>query len=164
MDESSVRVVDITHDSVVDGPGLRLVIWFAGCDRNCKGCHNKSLQNPYSGSNYSFEEIADLIDKHDKVTLSGGDPLFQAAKLNCILGLVKTDPDIILYTGYSKGEVLNILDGLNNIKKKVSLFKIGPFIEELKDPDIKFRGSSNQRFYKLENNEFYDVTESVDNM
>ena len=164
MEDAYIRIADITYDSCVDGPGLRFCLWFAGCSNNCIGCHNKVIQNPYSGKNYTFEEIAALIDKHDKITLTGGDPLFQAAKLNCILGLIKTNPDIILYTGYTKDQVLNIIDGLNNIKNKVSMFKIGPYIEELKDPNIRFRGSSNQGFFILKDDNFTDVTDAIDNM
>lgn len=164
MEDTYIRIADVTYDSCVDGPGLRTVIWFSGCSNGCKGCHNKAIQNPYSGNNYTFEEVADLIDKSERVTLSGGDPLFQAAKLNCVLGLIKTNPDIILYTGYTKDEVLNIIDGLNNIKDKVSTFKIGPYIEELRDPNLRFRGSSNQGFFVLKDDNFFDVTEAIDNM
>ena len=69
---------DITHDSVVDGPGIRSVIWTQGCPHNCPECHNPQTHDFNGGF---FMEISDVIDnllKENKdVTFSGGDPFCQ---------------------------------------------------------------------------------------
>lgn len=158
----NLNIRDITYDSVVDGFGIRTVIWFQGCNHHCKNCHNPETWSPEGGTVYSIEEIAKLINKQDKVTLSGGDPLFQIEALDRMLGLVDVGKDIWLYTGYTYDELSELLKTTSNILNKVSIIKTGPFIEELKDPNLRFRGSSNQEFYKIDDGKIYNVTELID--
>lgn len=159
---SSIRIVDITHDSTVDGPGLRTVIWFGGCYLHCPGCHNKELQDADSGNLVDIEEVAEIINNSKHITLSGGDPLFQLDALNELLGLINNEVDIWLYTGLEYDKVSELLQKAPNILTKVSIIKCGPFIESLKDPNIKFRGSRNQEFYKIDDGKIYNITEIID--
>lgn len=75
---------DITFDSIVDGPGLRAVIWTQGCVHNCIGCHNPQTHNLYDGYEVDTTDIIDKI-KHLKlqrgITLSGGEPFLQPEAL-----------------------------------------------------------------------------------
>lgn len=157
-----IKIANVTYDSVVDGPGIRTVIWFQGCNHHCKNCHNPETWVAEGGTSYSIEEIANLINEQDKITLSGGDPLFQLKALDEMLKLVDEGKDILLYTGYTYDELHKLLEYAPNILKKISLIKTGPFIEELKDPNINFRGSSNQEFYKVKDGQMYNVTDLID--
>lgn len=160
---STVRIADITYDSVVDGPGLRTVIWFQGCNHHCRNCHNPETWAPDKGKKYNISEIAKIIDKQVKVTLSGGDPLFQIDELDEMLGLVQNPlVDIWLYTGYIYDEFSELIKNKPNILDKISVVKCGPFIESLKDPNIKFRGSSNQEFYRIKDGQIYNITDLID--
>jgi len=74
----------ITIDSIVDGPGLRAVIWTQGCKHNCKGCHNPHTHNFNEGTEYTVNEINQQIRNlklHRGITLSGGDPFEQPEPL-----------------------------------------------------------------------------------
>lgn len=158
----SINIRDITYDSVVDGPGIRTVIWFQGCNHHCKNCHNPETWTAEGGKSYTLEEVAALINNQDKITLSGGDPLFQLEALDEMLGLVDPDKDIWLYTGYTYDELSELLKSTSNILTKISVIKTGPFIESLKDNNIRFRGSSNQEFYKVDNGKIYNITDLID--
>lgn len=157
-----LNIIDVTYDSVVDGPGIRTVIWFQGCTHHCKNCHNPETWAFGRGTDYSIEEIADLINKQDKVTLSGGDPMCQLEALDAMLGLVKPGKDIWLYTGYTYDEFSELVKTTKNILTKISVVKTGPFIEELKTPNITFRGSSNQEVYKIDDGKIYNITDLID--
>lgn len=159
----ALNIRDITYDSVVDGPGIRTVIWFQGCSHHCKKCHNPETWTEGQGTDYSIEDIAKIINSQDKITLSGGDPLFQLSELDAMLGLVNPGKDIWIYTGYTYDQLSELLKTTSNILQKVSVIKTGPFIEELKDPNIRFRGSSNQEFYKIDDGKIYNITNIIDN-
>lgn len=144
-------------DSIVDGEGIRAVLWTQGCLHNCKGCHNPMTHSFTDGALIDLEEVYGWIDSlegHDGITLSGGDPMFQP--LPCIhiakyahkLGL-----NVWCYTGFTFEKLLengkedkNILELLKNIDVLID----GPFILEQKSFDVKFRGSKNQRIIDVE--------------
>lgn len=78
-----LRVAGILNESIVDGPGIRAVVFFQGCPRHCEGCHNPSTLPFKGGTEYTPEDLAqDVIKRltplHRGITLSGGDPLAQA--------------------------------------------------------------------------------------
>ncbi len=75
----TARVLSIYHDSVVDGEGLRTVIFFAGCPHYCKGCHNPRSWNLRNGNEISVQQIVEeALNPLTDITLSGGDPFYQA--------------------------------------------------------------------------------------
>ena len=131
--------------SLVDGPGVRTVVFFQGCDLRCKGCQNKSTWNIKSGTEVEVAELATLLQKevcNKKITFSGGEPLMQAEAL---LDLVKLLDgfDIAVYTGHELSDVpQELLDHINYIKT-------GSFKEELKTTIKPFVGSTNQEFRRL---------------
>lgn len=143
----------ITIDSIVDGPGLRAVIWTQGCSHNCRGCHNPHTHSFNEGEEYTVDDIKQQIRKlnlHRGITLSGGDPFEQPEPLIDICKEAKKlGLDIWAYTGYTFEELMDIKNP--RYFKWISLLECidvlvdGRFIESKKNPFLKFRGSSNQR-------------------
>lgn len=143
---------NIQPDSIVDGEGLRTVVWTQGCSHNCKGCHNPGTHRFDGGFLADTEDIkkqiADL-SYQDGVTLSGGDPFFQVdAVLDIARFCQSKGINVWCYTGFTFDALLEmskskpaILELLRNIDVLVD----GKFVLSLKSYDCKFRGSTNQR-------------------
>lgn len=138
---------------VVNGPGTRCTLFVSGCEHNCRGCYNKSTLNPTSGHPFTQELedqiIADLNDTRIKrrgLSLSGGDPL-HPANVEAILKLVKRvreeceGKDIWMWTGY---ELANLTDTQKVVVAYVDTLIDGKFEQDLYDPELLWRGSSNQ--------------------
>ena len=143
-----LRVADILSESVVDGQGLRTVVFLQGCPRHCKGCHNAPLIPFEGGTPYTPEDLAKtILEKmspiHRGVTFSGGDPLAQAEELTGVIKIMrkeKPDLNIWVYTGYLFEEVKEY-----PILKEINVLVDGPFILDKRDISLPFRGSDNQR-------------------
>ena len=143
---------DLQKDSIVDGPGIRTVIWTQGCPHNCLGCHNPSTHDFDGGAlvdvDYIKSEIDDLVFQNG-ITFSGGDPMCQSAACYEIAKYAKDlGFNIWCYTGVTFEQLLDmgknkksIMDFLNCIDVLVD----GQYIDELRNPNLKWRGSSNQR-------------------
>ena len=142
----------IQSDSIVDGEGLRSVIWFQGCKHYCKGCHNPETWNMNQGYEVDIEQLKKEIEElelQDGVTFSGGDPMFQPEALLYLLKVVKENGmNTWVYSGYTFDKLLEIAiekpiyhDILNNIDVLVD----GLFELENKSLNVIFRGSTNQR-------------------
>ena len=143
---------EMTTDSIVDGEGIRSVIWCQGCIHNCKGCHNPITHSFTGGYLKEVSEVCEEIKNlefQDGITLSGGDPLTQ---IDACLEIAKFCQSIGLnvwcYTGYKMEDLLKRT--LKEPKLKELLLNIdalvdGPFILELKSYNVPFRGSTNQR-------------------
>ena len=147
-----MRIAGFVEESIVDGPGFRIVIFFQGCAHHCFGCHNPETWDFEGGKEVSFDLIKKIIDDNpyaDGITLSGGDPLYQIDASTEIAEYAKRKGlDVILYTGFLFEEVLEMTkanqrlkDLLNNVDTLID----GPFILEQRHLSLKFRGSSNQR-------------------
>jgi organic radical activating enzyme len=127
-------------DSVIDGHGISLMIWFSGCHFNCNSCHNPDLQNP----NYGFQETTEKIIEHwnkrnifyDSVVFSGGEPLNQSDALYEIISNINKSK--WLYTGYY------MIDIPIKIIKLMDVVIAGPYIES-KKTNSGFPASSNQQ-------------------
>ena len=134
------------NKSLVDGPGVRTLVFFQGCDIHCPGCHNQSAWDITKGTLYSVKELAEQIKKgtfNNKITLTGGEPLMQKEALVELLRELK-GLDVIVYTGHQKEEVPE------EVWKLTSYVKCGPFIERLKTTIKPYVGSSNQELIKSE--------------
>ena len=147
-----MRIAGFVEESIVDGPGFRIVIFFQGCAHHCYGCHNPETWDFEGGKEVSFDLIKKIIDDNpyaDGITLSGGDPLYQIDASTEIAEYAKSKGlDVILYTGFLFEEVLEMTkanqrlkDLLNNVDTLID----GPLILEQRHLSLKFRGSSNQR-------------------
>lgn len=143
---------ELQKDSVVDGEGIRAVLWTQGCSHNCKGCHNPLTHSFDGGALIDIDEVKSWIDDlegHQGITLSGGDPFFQARESMEIAKYAKLKKlDVWCYTGFTYEALIekskndkSILEFLKNIDVLVD----GKFILEQKSLDILFRGSKNQR-------------------
>ena len=153
----SLKLLRTFKETIVDGVGLRYSIYFSGCSHACPGCHNEYSWNPNNGIELTYKilnEIANEINQNellDGITISGGDPLFNPKDMLKVLKFLKkkTKKNIWMYTGYTLEEIKK-----DDLRKKclkyVDVLVDGRFIKELYDPNIKFRGSSNQRIIKRE--------------
>lgn len=134
------------NKSLVDGPGIRTLVFFQGCNIHCKGCHNKSAWDITKGKKYDVRDLANEIKNKSfnrKITITGGEPLMQKEALIELLNHLK-DYDVVVYTGHPKEEVPY------EIWKLASYVKCGPFIERLKTTIKPYVGSTNQEFIKSE--------------
>ena len=153
----TLRLLMTYKETIVDGVGLRYSLYFAGCSHACPGCHNEYSWNPKHGNILTYEkleEIAKEINENtllDGITISGGDPLFNPTDMLKVLKFLKekTKKNIWLYTGYTLEQVRE-----DELRRKcleyVDVLVDGRFVKELYDPNLKFRGSSNQRIIKKE--------------
>lgn len=143
-----IRYADILNESVVDGVGIRVVVFLQGCPRHCFGCHNAALLTPEGGKQVSEEQLAaDILQRlsplHYGVTFSGGDPLLQAESLNRVISLIreqKPDLNIWVYTGYHYEEVARL-----PVLRQIDVLVDGPFQMKERSLLLAFRGSANQR-------------------
>ena len=147
-----IRVLDIAYETMADGPGLRTSIYCAGCAHRCPGCHNPQSWDFKAGQEMSVQELLDIIkdDEFANVTFSGGDPLYQVEAFTELARRIKeaTGKTIWCYTGFRYEEILED-ERLSMILPYLDVLVDGPFVEELRDPDLPFRGSSNQRIIQL---------------
>lgn len=146
-----MRVLDILHGTIVDGPGLRTSIYFAGCKHHCPGCHNPESWDFAGGVEKSVDDIFSEIEKNGfNVTLSGGDPLYQDIdELTALAKKIKDAGfDLWVYTGFTIEEVFE-LKIYDKFLQYVDVVVDGPFEIKNRDTSLMFRGSSNQRILKL---------------
>lgn len=148
---------DIQPDSIVDGEGIRTVIWTQGCPHNCNGCHNKSTHDFNDGAlidiEYIKEEIA-LLEGQNGITFSGGDPMCQPVACLEIAKYAKTlNLNIWCYTGYTFEQLMVLSKSKPSILeflKYIDVLVDGKFILEEKSLDTIFRGSRNQRIIDVQ--------------
>lgn len=143
---------------IVNGPGTRCTLFVAGCEHACPGCYNKSTWRLNSGVPFTIEReellIADLNDRRIPrrgLSLSGGDPLHPGnlADVGRLLRRVRREcpgKDVWMWTGY-RLEELSIEQ--QKVITEVNVLIDGKFIEALKDPSLRWRGSSNQVIHTL---------------
>ena len=152
MQNDKIAILDIIEQTMVDGPGLRISIYCAGCPHHCKGCHNPNSWDIGNGRIVSVDEIMKVIlaDEFSNVTFTGGDPLFQVEAFTSLAKRIKTETKktIWCWTGYLYEDILED-KRLSMILPYIDVLVDGPFIESQKDTTLYFRGSSNQRVIYL---------------
>ncbi len=150
----TIRIAGLQKESIVDGPGLRFTIFTQGCPHRCVSCHNPQSWSPDGGKEVSINEIIEDIGRNPLlkgVTFSGGEPFCQPDKLYQI-AIRLENKDIICYTGYTFEELLEMSYENQDILNLLSVCDYlvdGKFEIEHKTLNLKFRGSSNQRFLDL---------------
>ena len=152
-----VRLAGIIEDSIVDGPGVRFVIFVQGCPHGCAGCHNQGSQDFSGGFNADIYKIAEKIIKSHtkKLTFSGGEPFCQASELAKIARLIDAESrgiEIITYTGYLYEELLESAQTDPGVKELLSVTNYlvdGKFEQDKKSLDWFYRGSWNQRIFDI---------------
>ena len=143
---------DIQPDSIVDGEGIRTVIWTQGCNHNCLGCHNPETHSFSEGILVDVEDVKQQITKlkgQTGITFSGGDPMAQPKECASIAKFAKSlEYNIWCYTGYTYEKLIELSKANKDILeflKYIDVLVDGPFILSKKSYDAKFRGSTNQR-------------------
>lgn len=148
-----LSILDILEDTTVDGPGFRTAIYAAGCPNGCPGCHNPKSWDINHGHWMSTEEILEkvLADPFADVTFSGGDPMFQPEGFAELARAIKerSRKNIWCYTGYTFEELLEN-PSQAQLLKYIDVLVDGKFIKELRDEELHFRGSSNQRLIDVQ--------------
>ncbi len=147
-----IRVLDILEETMADGPGFRTSIYCAGCAHHCTGCHNPHSWDFAGGREVAVDELLAVIkaDEFSNVTFSGGDPLYQVEAFAELARRIKseTSKTIWCYTGFTYEEIVAD-ERLSMILPYLDVLVDGPFIESLRDSELHFRGSSNQRIIHL---------------
>ena len=148
-----MRILDIVEDTMVDGPGFRTSIYCAGCRHQCPGCHNPQSWAFDQGREMTVRELMRIIvaDPYTRgVTFSGGDPMYQAAAFAELARQIhrRTQKDVWCYTGFTFESLIQ--DDQRELLAEVDVLVDGPFVQSLHDPDLLFRGSSNQRLIDVQ--------------
>ena len=153
--KKALRVAGFLDNSLVNGEGLRSVLFVSGCRHNCKGCHNKCMQDFNYGDNVSLDEVLQRIKSNipliKGVTFSGGDPFEQAAGLSVLAeGIKELGLNIWCYSGYTYDEILKSNDRNKlELLKRIDVLVDGRYEETLKEGAHKYTGSRNQKIINL---------------
>lgn len=147
----------IRTDDMLNGDGLRVVIFVSGCNHHCSGCHNPQTWDSDSGEKFTQETYEKIIEELDKgyisgITLSGGDPLYDE-NLDDVYNLIKQikseypNKTIWLYTGYTWEQIFaaNAEPLRRKIVELCDVLCDGEFFEKLADVNYPWVGSTNQR-------------------
>lgn len=145
-----MRYHNITKDDMLNGDGLRVVLWVAGCNHCCKGCQNPVTWDAAGGLPFDEAAKAEIFEQLDKnyisgITFSGGDPLHPANRVdvrNLAMEIKSKYPGktLWLYTGYTWEEIAEY-----PIMQYLDVVVEGPFILERRDVKLLWKGSDNQR-------------------
>lgn len=149
-----IRVNDFISDSIVDGFGLRFVVFTQGCHLRCPGCHNPATHNLDGGREITLDEVRKKWKKNPLLhglTISGGEPFLQPEAVLELIRMAHADGlNVNIYSGYTY-ETLKHKDCpiINQILIEADILIDGPFIIQLKNLNLLWRGSSNQRIIDL---------------
>lgn len=143
-----------SQDSIVDGSGLRMVVWTQGCVHNCPGCHNPETHQLTGGFTANIQEVIEQFDANPLltgITLSGGDPFLQAAQCAAIARQVKErGKNVWTYTGYTLEQIIASDNATwHQLLSYTDVLVDGPYIEEQRNLELSFRGSENQRIIDM---------------
>lgn len=149
---NKIRILDIVEETMVDGPGLRTSIYCAGCSHHCPGCHNPESWDFDGGYDMEIEDLLKVIndDEFSNVTFTGGDPLFQVEAFTELARRIKetSNKTIWCYSGYTL-EQIQADPHLAQILPYLDVLVDGLYVDALRDTELLFRGSSNQRIIYL---------------
>lgn len=147
-----LRVNGIVEESIVDGPGLRFVVFTQGCPHRCPGCHNPDTHAPEGGR---LAETAEILARFMEnpllhgMTFSGGEPYMQPDALCFLAEQVKASgKSLVVYTGYTCEALTRWSRQQRSVARLLELTDLlidGPYLEELRDLELPYRGSRNQR-------------------
>lgn len=147
---------DLQSDSIVDGPGLRTVIWTQGCAHHCPQCQNPQTWDFEGGGLVPISEVLKAIDELEEqtgITFSGGDPMYQPDACTEIAKYCKEKGyNVWVYTGFTYEKLLKMAEKQPIYKeflKYIDILVDGPFRIKEKDLNLLFRGSRNQRLINI---------------
>ncbi|RCX18433.1 anaerobic ribonucleoside-triphosphate reductase activating protein [Anaerobacterium chartisolvens] len=147
-----LRVAGIVKESIVDGPGIRFVVFAQGCPHRCPGCHNPHTHSFEGGAVIEVDDIVELAAKNPMlkgITFSGGEPFEQGqgfAELAYKVG--RLGMDVMTYTGYTYEEITTGCEKRPEwgmLIDRTDILVDGRFELDRKNPLLAFKGSENQR-------------------
>lgn len=154
---SKLNLHAIIPASMVNGPGTRIVVFFQGCERRCYGCFNPDTHPFEKRLAYSVNELFERYlsgpfhsSKIDGMTVSGGEPFMQAKGLQELLECAQTEHGLstIVYTGFRLEDIEQSKD-MSVALPFIDLLVDGAYNEQMPEPTLLARGSTNQKFYFL---------------
>lgn len=151
-----MNYLKIEKTSINNGPGVRVVLWVAGCKVHCKGCQNPESWSFESGKPFDDDAKQELFEALSKsyikgITFSGGNPLDYPYPIFLLCNEIKSkfpNKDVWLYSGYTYEQVCQSREKFKALLG-VDIFVDGPYIEEQRDITLPFRGSKNQRLIDI---------------
>ena len=148
----TIQLMKLVVDTTVDGPGWRTSVYSAGCRHACRGCHNPETWSMTAGEAVEVDELFDRIAATEgNVTFSGGDPMYQVEAFALLAERIVTEMHrtIWCYTGFTYEEVAADA-AMRRLLPWLEVLVDGPFVESLRDTNLLFRGSSNQRLVDVQ--------------
>lgn len=151
-----IRLAGIVRESIVDGPGIRFVIFCQGCPHHCEGCHNETTHDFAGGFDCELSKILEAIDENpllDGVTFSGGEPVCQpAAFLALARAIQHRGLNVLMYSGYTYEELQHMSKSSETLKElleNIDYLIDGRYDHTQRDLTLQFRGSRNQRIIDM---------------
>ena len=162
-----MNYIKITKNDIANGPGVRCVLWVAGCKVHCRGCHNPQTWDFNSGKLFDENAKNELFTTLNKpyiqgITFSGGNPTDNPYEIFLLAKEIKEkfpNKDIWLYSGYTYEQIRQVKERFK-ILYYVDALIDGPYIDSQRDISLKWRGSSNQRIWKKINGEWVCLSNS----
>jgi anaerobic ribonucleoside-triphosphate reductase activating protein len=150
--KDTIRIAGVVRESIVDGPGLRFAVFTQGCAHHCPECQNPETWDFEGGYDCGIDKILKAMDENpllDGITMSGGDPLYQAEASYSLCSKVKEKGlNVVVFTGYTYEELMELEKKDPWIEKLLGVTDIlidGRYEKDKRDLTLIFRGSSNQR-------------------
>lgn len=152
----------IEHDSIVNGDGLRAVVWTQGCRQHCPGCQNPETWDLEGGLLVEINEVKERLSKlkgQTGLTFCGGEPFLQPAACKEIADWARAEMgwNIWSFTGYLYEKIRERGGPEWEFCQSLDALIDGPFILSQRDLTLKFRGSRNQRLLHLKNGEIIKI-------
>ncbi len=154
--EMPIRLYGIVRESIVDGPGLRFVVFVQGCPHHCRGCHNPESHDPNGGFVTTTTRIWNNIAINPTIrgiTFSGGEPFLWGRELAQVgRCAIEAGLDVMTYSGYTLEKLVAMAKEDAGVQALLSVTRYlvdGPFVQEKRDLTLRFRGSGNQHIWDL---------------
>lgn len=156
-----MRYSNIVYNDMANGEGMRISFFTQGCSHHCEGCFNKELGWDFNGgSEFTREKLEEIMfvfksfqDGYDGLSLLGGEPFDNCIVSNMLVDAFRSEfkdtKTIWIYSGHTYEDILKDKNKINLLLKCDTLVD-GKFIKELYNPNLKFRGSSNQRIINVQ--------------
>lgn len=160
---AALRLAGVIRESIVDGPGIRFVVFCQGCPHRCPGCHNAETHDFSGGYDCDIDKILAAVDANpllQGVTFSGGEPACQPAPFYALAKEIKhRGLNVWMYTGYTLEELSRLArsgpespcrlaedrKALRELLDTIDVLVDGKYIEAQRDLTLRYRGSTNQR-------------------
>lgn len=157
MNDTRLQLAGFLDNSLVNGPGLRSVVFVSGCNHNCEGCHNKEMQDFDYGDSVTVIDVFKRIEKNSciikGITFSGGEPFEQAEGLSELAKYIKNlGLNLWSYSGYTYEYIMQNINnrpGWKGLMDTLDVLIDGRFDKEKTQDGLKYRGSFNQRIIDI---------------